>query len=760
MKASKYIYLLIAALCIPLYAFCQSTKTVNLAFEENEFEISTEGDVCFIGSYKYMPTYKLDTNLPALPYISVNVLVNCGTVFEGVTWESTDSLIHTGAEIAPNMLEIPTNVSMQYPMIPPHPSYLPAIYPLAGEVEYTGTHTMDGYQYLSFLVCPFKYDADNQSLYLNRNITLNIQMNTDSTSISSGGKNMRNVIKDLVINKNELDSLYPNNSRMQMRTYQDLIPRHEYIIVTPAYLKNSFHRLVNWKTQKGVWAKVLTLEEINATYTGRTQQIRIKKALKDYYDGIEDGLKYVLLGGDVSLVPSQPSYVEYNGSSFRSHTNVPCDWFYGCFGTMDWDTNANDTIADIRDNIDFNPDVIVSRLPVRNAEDVENITNRIIGYEGNPKLANWKDDILMAGSRISVDGDAEAKGDKMYADYISPYWENCIRTKFYDTGTDFPQGVDYDFTAPHLQTELAKGYSFINIDTHGGRNSWQMERGHAYEAYITKDARELNSKGNSIIVTTACLTNAFDNDSCLSKGFIQNPKSGIIAYYGSSREGWNTPNLTSLTSSIKYSCLLYKSLFRDYPHHRLGEAVVESKSNALSTYNSTHYTTDRWLLISLNLLGDPEMPVYIHRPLTFDSVRVSYSGGNLEINTGVDGSSICASNKQDNGEICYYRIEQNDSVFTYSLVPSGTRFCITKPGYIPYTFVLNQSGYIQNETFDGQNLIVSDEATIGSNVTTTKEEGPVTICSGKTTIITSNGVTIKNDFETAAGAELEIKPSN
>ena len=44
------------------------------------------------------------------------------------------------------------------------------------------------------------------------------------------------------------------------------------------------------------------------------------------------------------------------------------------------------------------------------------------------------------------------------------------------------------------------------------------------------------------------------------------------------------------------------------------------------------------------------------------------------------------------------------------------------------------------------------------NVTTLKLNGPVVIDSGKTSVISPNGTTIKNSFEVRQGAEFVIKP--
>ena len=54
-------------------------------------------------------------------------------------------------------------------------------------------------------------------------------------------------------------------------------------------------------------------------------------------------------------------------------------------------------------------------------------------------------------------------------------------------------------------------------------------------------------------------------------------------------------------------------------------------------------------------------------------------------------------------------------------------------------------------------MIMGNNIRIGSNVTSFREEGPVVVESGKTSISYSSEVFIKNDFEIKKGAELCIE---
>jgi hypothetical protein len=71
--------------------------------------------------------------------------------------------------------------------------------------------------------------------------------------------------------------------------------------------------------------------------------------------------------------------------------------------------------------------------------------------------------------------------------------DSISKVSFYDTGTDFPEGANYDFNATNIQKELSKGYTFVNEDSHGNYSFWETEGPN----YTVSHAETLN---NSIIL--------------------------------------------------------------------------------------------------------------------------------------------------------------------------------------------------------------------------------------------------------------------
>ena len=186
----------------------------------------------------------------------------------------------------------------------------------------------------------------------------------------------------------------------------------------------------------------------------------------------------------------------------------------------------------------------------------------------------------------------------------------------------------------------------------------------------------------------------------------------------------------------------------------LGRSRTNSKKS-LCDGDSTYWDTYRWLHFSINPLCDPEMPVYLSTPKQFTDINLSLTNGILTINTGVDDCRITAISILDGGESLYEVYDSLSSV-SISNFANGDAICVTKPGYIPYIASYSDLEYIQDESIEGQKVIWANEVHIGSDVTTAKPIGPVSIESGST-IIHSNDVTIKNDFEVKIGAQFEIK---
>ena len=166
---------------------------------------------------------------------------------------------------------------------------------------------------------------------------------------------------------------------------------------------------------------------------------------------------------------------------------------------------------------------------------------------------------------------------------------------------------------------------------------------------------------------------------------------------------------------------------------------------------------ERWLLFSINPLGDPEMPIYTQTPYRFNNVQVSYINDSLYVNTNDNHCSICIMSDEDWGD-SYYAVYKDTCEIKISVPFGKYSICVTKPNYIPYCTSLINTVYIQNENLTGNQTYLGGTIQVGSDVTPYQATGPVIIENGKTQMKALQEVFIKNNFEVQQGAELWIGP--
>lgn len=188
----------------------------------------------------------------------------------------------------------------------------------------------------------------------------------------------------------------------------------------------------------------------------------------------------------------------------------------------------------------------------------------------------------------------------------------------------------------------------------------------------------------------------------------------------------------------------------------MGKAAVavkiEKMTETLSSGN--YYSLERKIWMGLNLMGDPEMPVYLSRPETFQNVSIQFVNDSIYVDAGTGGFDICFINQSDSTD---YYIARNiaDSVAVFGRINGVFDVCITKPGYIPYITTCDNF-YLQNKTLSGTKIYQSGNAIIGLDVTNIIAHGPVVINNGSTTVKASQEATITKDFEVELGAEFTI----
>lgn len=746
------ISILLSMLCISGLASVRTQK-FNMDFSESDYTYSynANGEL-IISSTKELFSFP-ETDDPGLPLLSKEFAVKGGSLYKSSSVNISRHLVRSNVTLAPCPLPIPTNADPQ--ALPERTASYPAgVYP-ASSCRYATSTSWGGISVLHFLACPFVYDASKKELYFVDSMELTVVTEEELTAnLLPPPSFTADFVKDLVENPeavNPLLPIYPDTPTPSERI--------DYVIITNEALKPSFNKLLKWKKSKGLYSKIITVEEIESQYSGTDTPLKIKKCLHDLF--INNSLKYVLLGGDDTIVPireckSMVNSRDKNGKKIvYTENKMPSDLYYACFsGNFRWDANGNGIFGECDDNIDMTPSVIVTRIPVRSTSDTDSFASKLINYERNPK---WTGKMLMAGVKLGGmsksrpdASDTEYKGDKLYDEYIKPYWSG-ERYKFYDTNTDFTGGAGYDVTYINLANQISDGYNFIDMITHGSETGWQMEVGRSYNS-ADGSKQTTNDDSNAIVTTTACNTNAFDSsqDPCLSESLIRNYRSGVMAYFGSSRYGWFRNNSDDVGTSWMYESYFYENVFDETEiEKKFGNISTAAKIAMISQSNTDN--ASRWLQFGLNPIGDPEMPIFTKDPMKFKNVKIYYSNGKVSIQTGEEKSKICFMSDSDMGAQ-YFNVYENTASIEKTDLPTVCSVCISKPGYVSKKYMIR---IIQNETFTMDEDINYDVVIIGSSVTSSKNSGPVVFSKGTYNIIAED-VYMDSEVKINPGVNLNI----
>lgn len=208
---------------------------------------------------------------------------------------------------------------------------------------------------LHMTLSPFVYDADARVLYFVESITV-----TPNYEYSATQKSPACIDREQL--KRMIDNPEVYNTLSTLSTPEEFTDpsKIQYILITSNALKDAFTPLAKWKRIKGVNSAIYTVEEIDsmAQYQSLpTIQLKIKTFLYDKYKS--DGVKYVLLGGDDTVVPVFQCFLYHGKNSKGEYVEkfTPSDLFYACFNEQfDWNKNKNNHYGESSgDGVDYTP---------------------------------------------------------------------------------------------------------------------------------------------------------------------------------------------------------------------------------------------------------------------------------------------------------------------------------------------------------------------------------------------------------------------
>lgn len=324
---------------------------------------------------------------------------------------------------------------------------------------------------------------------------------------------------------------------------------------------------------------------------------------------------YFLLGGDYSILPSR----EYRGSEF---TEVSDTYFVN---DMPWGPDSNSFGVN-----DTSIQSFIGRFPIRNAEEVLSLVQKIQNYEKASDAIDYSyinNNLISAAYMVSQDHSMRSLYDST-ANLLKNYW---YQFDFFNQSSPATyNGTQYRFDEiTNIQTgENLTRENFLRALSHGANNLghfhvvYHMDHSERFVMGSSSTVRKENITSTdidtldfdesfySIIVSSGCHPADFRTSS-IGRSFLIRQQRGALAFIGNVDVGRTTEYQQG---SVLFNCL---------------------EANSIS--GTASHAGNLWLTLllagspskyRLHLLGDPTMQIWTAEP---DNINISktLSGGNI-----------------------------------------------------------------------------------------------------------------------------------
>lgn len=766
-KYIRYLTLLFLTVwTLPVAADLQHTVTFDrnkLVIGEQEAE---DGTVYTTVRYDDLSTTVEEGN-PELPVHTLHLLVPTEVTNFSITINSSETenmaLTHS---VYPVQTPVPTSIeSTDYPFVVPNQLIYKSssAYPLA-TVSIDRDGFFDGNNHiLTLSVSPVRYFPIENRLEFIKTLSFTVHYGAATRSMdnrlqaiykeTSGDTKTLERLQKIVDNKDAVNSLI-KASQLQTQPLVktagsvSTIPCYEYCVITTRNLAPAFKRLIGWKRMKGLDAGVVTIEQIKADpyITGDLNSNIFDDAgkIRQYLTAAYvKGTKYVLFGGDYSILP-----IRYGlgGNSIQDpYYNIPSDLYFSDLNS-NWNTDNSDYYGKKSDNLDYWPELYVGRILCTKTEEVERYANKLIRYEMNPGNNNFS----------YIKNAFYQQSDEMQR-YQDAQEISVIFNSIFNKQTIYEELPGEDAQTPTFPTgkqvidEINTGYGYISIHGHGSPNGIAVStsgiNGWPYRSHIVSHKGYLGETGNSwenlsnslhpaVLYSMSCTNMPFDDFETtkinLGESYTVGGDYGGPAFLGNTRYGW-----------IPSSQYLYKEFAQVVAdgEHCLG--IAEALSKAKYVY---HY-----LSLAHNLLGCPEFKMWTNVPVKTEPITVQRNISSVRL---TNPNHYTAYIRGLFGDDDYYLKTQNNGLIYLKKALKGYSLIITRPDGFPYIPPMS----VQNVNITGTYYIFGSSVTMGRNVGYSTEQGDVVIKNGADlTLELTDEITLDYGVEIEPGASFEVK---
>ena len=554
---------------------------------------------------------------PELPYFSVSILLPQNTELNNIKIigsEYYSTIENIKIKPASKQFPISSSIPLDYVDKPIKEIYQSKDQYPKKIITNFDTNYLCGYSIASFAICPVNYIPASNQVKLLKEITFEIE-----TKFSSVASDANRFIKNTSEVKKRIEKIVDNPEMLSQYSIpaQTKDMEEDILLITSTALLPAFNDYISFKQETGFVVATETTENIYSTYSGADSQEKIRNCIIHHYTN--NGIEYVILGGDSDTDNSSDIIVPHRGMSAVDDPTIPSDMYYaGLDGN--WDTD-NDGIWGEENEWDLYAEVSIGRICADSAIEVQNFTHKLEMYQNSPVVADITK-ALMLGEELN--NAPQTNGGTYKNEIVTGGTFNGYTTE--GISNDFSVSTLYQMNTNWDKYDVFDQFnsSGVNLLNHLGHSSPSFNM-NMYNSDITTTnfTNDGVSRGYVVGYSQGCYNGSFDNwhfdgyyqsDDCFAEK-ITTLETAEVACVANSRYGWYEPGGTN-SSSQYYDRLFYDAIFGQ-DIFTIGDINRHSKEVDVSMIQGDEYI--RWTAYETNLFGDPSMDIWTDAPVAINA---------------------------------------------------------------------------------------------------------------------------------------------
>ncbi|MDX9755170.1 MAG: C25 family cysteine peptidase, partial [bacterium] len=358
-----------------------------------------------------------------------------------------------------------------------------------------------------------------------------------------------------------------------------------YLILTPESYVPSLSEFITWKQSKGLLVKTVIVGSGTGADVAADRNA-IDAYLENYYNTWSNKTIYVLLIGDVDVIPSGRTSKINAGPDY---SDADSDHVYGVIG--------NENIAKL----------YVGRLSCNSTGELQNQLDKILSYERGDVRGSWPRQVTLCANSQNDDGSygvssshpskyaAAVNTIANYMGYSNPPTFQVLHAGASNNTT--PRATNQD-----VINAINAGRGQVLYRGHGSSSAWSSgwdgssTTGNSFDH--PTDVNQLTNTIYPIVYSIACQNNRLRVSDCVGEAWMSS-EHGAVAYWGATVNSWTTENHQRALS-------IFRSIY-EYNNETLGPALANAEYlSYLSSSGSDSWQSNTFCYL---LLGDPELSI-------------------------------------------------------------------------------------------------------------------------------------------------------